>query len=193
MEKRVITISREFGSGGRYIGEQVAERLGYKFYDRQIIEKISEKTGFAEKFIENAGEHAPSKNIFAYSFLGRDSAGRSLEDYLNQVQSEMIFSIAEEGNCVIVGRCADNILRDRTDCIHLFIHGNMPAKVKRVMELYHLSEAEAKKRIKETDKKRRIHYNYYTDSEWGQMKNYTLTLNSSVLGLEKCVDIICSL
>lgn len=193
MEKRIITISREFGSGGRYIGECVAQRLGYTYYDKKLIEKIAEETGLSQKFIEKTGEYAPSKNIFAYSFVGRDRNGMAVEDYLNNMQSKIIHEIAEEGPCVIVGRCADDILQDRTDCAHVFIHGDMPAKVKRIMELYNLSENEAKKRMREMDKRRRIHYNYFTNGEWGAMRNYTITLNSSRLGIEKCIDIICGL
>lgn len=191
MTNRIITISREFGSGGRYIGQKVAEKLGYKYYDKELIGKIAEESGLSEKFIEKAGEYAPVKSIFAYSFSGRDRTGISVEDYLNSVQRKLILEIAENEKCVIIGRCADYILRNRQDCINVFIHGNMPQKIERIVKLHGVSEEEAKKMIKDTDKKRRINYNYYTDRKWGEMKNYTFALNSSEIGADKCVDLIC--
>lgn len=193
MEKKIITISREYGSGGRYIGECVAEKLGYKYYDKALMEKIAEETGLAKEFIEKAGEYAPSKNIFAYSFVGRNSAGISMDDYLNNIQRKIILELADKEPCVIVGRCADYILQDRNDCVNVFIYGNMPEKIKRIMEIYNVSEAQAKKDIKDTDKKRSINYRYNTDREWGNMRNYTIALNSSDIGIDKCVDIISSL
>lgn len=193
MDKKIITISREFGSGGRYIGECVAEKLGFQYYDKAIMERIAEETGLAKEFIEKAGEYAPAKNMFAYAFVGRDSAGMSMQDYLNNIQRKIILEIAEKGPCVIVGRCADYILRDRKDCVNIFIHGNMPQKLNRIMELYQVTESKAEKDIKDTDKKRSINYKYYTGRDWGKMKNYTMTLNSSDVGIDKCVDIIASL
>lgn len=190
MSKRIITISREFGSGGRYIGEKAAEALGYKFYDKEIIGKIAEQTGLSEKFIEQAGEYAPAKNIFAYAFTGRNNSGISIDDYLHNAQRKIILELADKDNCVIVGRCADYILRDRQDCVNVFIHGNIPQKTERIVKLYNVSEAEAKKLIKETDKKRSINYNYYTDRKWGNLKNYAMTLNSSEIGIDKCVEFV---
>lgn len=192
MSKRIITISREFGSGGRYIGKCVAEKLGFKFYDKEIIEKLADETGLAKEFIEKNGEYAPSKSIFSYAFVARDQFGSSMSDYLHRAQVKIIKEIADEEPCVIVGRGADYILKERPDLINIFIHGNMPQKLQRITELYSLTEAEAKKRIKETDKKRSVNYNYYTEREWGNLKNYTMALNSSELGLDKCVDIICN-
>ena len=193
MDKRIITISREFGSGGRYIGKQVAEQLGIEFYDKEIIGKIAEKTGLAEDFIEKVGEYAPSKSIFAYSLAGRTSFGVSVEDYLNSVQRKIILDIAEQQPCVIVGRCADYILRERTDCINIFIHGNVEQKTERIVKLYNVSETEAQKLMKDMDKKRSVNYSYYTDQKWGNVKNYMMTLNSSEIGIEKCADLIASL
>lgn len=191
--KRIVTISREFGSGGRYLGEEIAHRLGVPFYDKEIIAKVAEETGLSRQYIEEKGEYSPVKNIFAYAFVGRDRTGASLDDYMYSIQRKVILEVAESGPCVIVGRCADYILRDRTDCLNTFICGNIENKVKRTTELYSISEADARKLIKETDKKRSIHYKYYTDLEWGNAKNYTLSLNSSDIGYDKCMDIICDL
>lgn len=122
--KKVITISRQFGSAGRSIGKAVAEKLGYAYYDKEIIEKLAEKTGLSKSYIENAGEYAGSANIFSYAFVGRTIEGKSVEDYLWQKQRELILEIAQKENCVIVGRCADYILKDREDALHIFIHAD---------------------------------------------------------------------
>ncbi|MDD3261920.1 MAG: cytidylate kinase-like family protein [Oscillospiraceae bacterium] len=191
MNKRILTISREFGSGGRYLGETVAKRLGIAYYDKAIIAKIAEETGLAKEFIEEKGEYAPTAKIpFAYSLVGRSADGSSIEDYLYAVQRKIILEAAEKGPCVIIGRSANDILRDRSDCIHVFVCGNMEAKIARIQNLYHKTEAEAKKLIHDTDKKRSINYRYYTEQQWGLAKNYTITLNSTEIGFEKCADIL---
>lgn len=193
MSKRIITISREFGSGGRYLGEEIAKRLGMDYYDKEILVKVAEKTGLSQKYIEQMGEGAPHKHQFSYSFVGRNSAGASMGDYMDTIQREVILEAAEKGSCVIVGRCADYILRERTDCLNIFVCGNEKEKTDRIMKLYHLSEAEAKKQMKETNKKRRVHYEYYTEQRWGEACNYSICLNSSDIGYENCIDIVCKL
>lgn len=190
MKRNIITISREFGSGGRLIGKKVAEKLGIAYYDKELIAKVAEKTGFAEDFIAKNGEYSPSKSIFAYAVVSRDCGGTSIEDYLYSVQRKIILEIAEKGPCVIVGRCADYILDDRKDSLHVFIYGESEEKIKRICEIDRVSEKEAAKLIKTTDKKRRINYNYYTDRQWGVAKNYDLCLNSSALGYDACADVI---
>ena len=190
MKNRIITISREFGSGGRYIGEETAKKLGIAYYDKEIIAKTAEATGFSQDFIEKKGEYSPTKSLFAYAFVGRDSLGSSTDDYLYKVQRDIIMELAEREPCVIVGRCADYILKDREDCINIFLHGEKKEKIERIQEICQVSPAEAEKRIKDMDKKRSVHYKYYTDREWGNVKNYALTLNSSVLGYEKCIELI---
>lgn len=193
MSKQIITISREFGSGGRYLGEKIAKELGIAYYDKEIIDKVAEKTGLSQKYIEQAGEGAPTKSQFAYSFVGRNSDGTSIGDYMDAMQREVILEAAEKGSCVIIGRCANYILRERTDCLNIFICGNEEEKTKRIMELYQLSEEKARKLMKETNKKRRVHYEYYTEEKWGESCNYTICLNSSDIGYEKCIEIICDL
>lgn len=193
MANKIITISREFGSGGRYIGAKLAERLGIAFYDKDIITKVAEKSGFSEKFVEEKGEYAPTKNVFAYAFVGRDTTGKSVTDYLYEVQRNIILDLADKESFVIVGRCADYILRDRENVYNIFIHGNKPEKVDRIMRLYDKSERDALVMMRDMDKKRRVHYEYYTDSKWGAARNYALTLNSSTLGYDKCLDILAHL
>ncbi|MDO4555401.1 MAG: cytidylate kinase-like family protein [Lachnospiraceae bacterium] len=190
MMKKIITISREYGSGGREIGRRLAEELGVPFYEKNLIDKVAKETGLSEKYVESQGEYAPQKNIFAYAFVGRDSEGSSVGDRLYNAQTKIIRQIAEEGSCVIVGRCADYILRDRKDCVHVFIHGEKEVKCKRIMELYHLTKEEAIREMHSMDKKRAINYNYYTEQNWGKVDNYTITLNSSELGYEKCIQLI---
>ena len=190
MSKNIITVSREFGSGGRAIGEVVAKRLNYQYYDKDIIAKVAKETGFSEEYVAKSGEYANSKNIFAYAFTGRDMNGMSIDDYVFNAQRKIILDIAEKGNCVIVGRCADYILRERDDVLNVFIIGEPEKKIERIKSMYSVSESEAKKLIKDTDKKRSINYNYYTDQIWGRNHNYAITLNSSILGMDKCIDII---
>ena len=193
MSKRIITISREFGSGGRTIGKQVAERLGIAYYDKELIEKIAEGTGFSKEFIQEYGEHAPGKNVFSYSFLGRTASGMSMQDYIWTEQKKIIRELAEKEPCVIVGRCADYILRHREDCLHVFIHADMAKKVERIVKLYGETADKPEKRLRDKDKKRSVNYQYYTDREWGRSQNYHLCLDSGVFGIETCVDMIVAL
>lgn len=190
MEKRIITISREFGSGGRFIGEEVAKKLGISYYDKDIIGQIAEQSGFSPEYIRENVELSPKKGLFAYAFSGRDITGKSVEDMVYEAQRNVILKIAEKESCVIIGRNADFILKDREDVLNVFIHGDMPEKVQRIRKLYNVAEADAAKMITETDKRRRTNYNFYTDQKWGMAKNYTLSLNSSQLGYERCEKII---
>lgn len=191
--KKIITISREFGSGGRTIGRQVAERLGVACYDKELIEKIAEETGFAREFVSQEDEEAPSRSRFAYSFLGRGLNGLSTEDYLWTAQWKIIREIAEKGPCVIVGRCADYILKDRTDCLNVFVHADIEKRAKRIVRLYGETDKSPYKRLKEKDKKRSINYQYYTEQEWVTSQNYHLSLDSGEFGISKCADIIVDL
>lgn len=190
MRKRIITISREFGSGGRYIGEKLAQQLGVAYYDKEIIARVAEETGFSKEFVEKKGEYSPQKSLFAYAFVGRDSQGMSIEDHLYAAQAKIILDLVKKGPCVIVGRSADYILRDRTDCLHVFIHSSPEKKAERIRTLYGKTEEESIKLMKETDKKRSINYNYYTDQKWGAVRNYDVTLNSGTIGIDKCVEIL---
>ena len=190
MAKRIITISREFGSGGRFIGEEVAKKLGITYYDKDIIGQIAEKSGFSPEYIQEKSELSPKKGLFAYAFTGRDRTGKSVEDMVYEAQRKVILEIAEKESCVIIGRNADFILKDRNDVLNVFIHGDLPEKTERICRLYHVSEAEAKKMMEDIDKRRRSNYNFYTDQKWGMASNYTLCLNSSQLGYESCEKMI---
>lgn len=190
MAKRIITISREFGSGGRFIGEEVAKKLGIKYYDKDIIAQIAEQSGFSPEYITERAELSPKKGLFAYAFSGRDVTGKSIEDMVYEAQRKVILEIAEKESCVIIGRNADFILKDRDDVLNVFIHGDMPEKVARICKLYNVTEEEAEKMMADIDKRRMTNYRFYTDQKWGMAKNYTLSLNSSELGYDLCEKII---
>ena len=195
MVKRIITISREFGSGGRFIGEEVAKKLGIAYYDKNIINEIAEKSGLSPEYIQENAELSPKKGLLAYALAGRDITGKSVEDMVYEAQRKVILDLAEKGSCVIIGRNTDYILKDRDDVLNVFIHGDMPEKTQRIIRLYNVEEKEAVKMMADTDKRRMTNYNFYTDQKWGKVSNYTLCLNSSQLGYDKCEKIIveCSL
>ena len=190
MAKRIITISREFGSGGRFIGEEVAKQLGIAYYSENIIDQIAQQSGLSPEYIEENAELSPKKGLFAYAFSGRDITGKSVDDMLYEAQRKVILEIAEKEPCIMIGRNADFILKDRDDVLNIFIHGDMPEKIKRICKLYNVTEDGAVKLIKDTDKRRRINYNFYTEQKWGMAWNYTLSLNSSQLGYERCEKMI---
>lgn len=190
MEKRIITISREFGSGGRFIGEEVAKKLGIKYYDKDIIGQIAEQSGFSPEYIRENAELSPKKGLFAYAFAGRDITGKSVEDMVYEAQRKVIMEIAEKESCVIIGRNADFILKDRDDVLNVFIHGAESEKVKRICKLYHVTETDAIKMMTDIDKRRMTNYRFYTDQKWGMAGNYTLSLNSSQLGYDRCEQIV---
>lgn len=196
MDKKIITISREFGSGGRTIGHLVAEKLGIPFYDKELVDHIALESGFAPHYVEEHGEHAPSGSFFSYAFAHQGVPGimngLSTADFLWNVQCSVILQLAEKGPCVIVGRNADYILKDRTDCLHVFVHADKDFRADRIVRLYGESEKSPETRLQEKDKRRRVNYHHYTGRTWGAANNYDLCLNSSALGVENCADIILS-
>ena len=194
MEKRIITISREFGSGGRTIGHAVAEQLGIPFYDKELVDHVALESGFAPKYIEEHGEHAPGKSFLSYVFAPQGVTGAmnglSTADFLWNIQCNVILQLADNGPCVIVGRNADYILKDRQDCLHAYIHADKAYRAERIVRLYGESEKSPDARLQEKDKRRRINYQHYTGRTWGQAQNYDICLNSSVLGEERCIQIL---
>ena len=190
MAKRIITISREFGSGGRFIGEEVAKKLGIAYYDKNIISQIAEKSGLAPEYIQESAELSLKKGLFAYALAGRDITGKSVEDMVYEAQRKVILELADKEPCVIIGRNADYILKERDDILNIFIHGDMPEKIQRITRLYKVEDQEAVKMMTNTDKRRMTNYNFYTEQKWGKASNYTLCLNSSQLGYDRCEAII---
>ncbi len=197
MEKKIITISREFGSGGRTIGREVAKRLNIPFYDKELVEKIALETGFAPTFVEEHGEHSPGKSKFSYAFAHQGVPGvmngMSTADFLWSIQCNVILQLAEQGPSVIVGRNADYILKDNPNCLHVYIHADDEFRADRIVRLYGESEKSPQTRLAEKDKRRRVHYRHYTGQEWGVAQNYDICLDSSRLGVDQCVEIILSL
>lgn len=194
MEKKIITISREFGSGGRTIGREVAAKLGIPFYDKELVDQVALESGFAPKFVEEHGEHAPGKSMFAYAFAPQGVPGvmngLSTADFLWNIQCSVILQLAEQGPCVIVGRNADYILKDRKDCLHAYIHADMDYRAERIVRLYGESEKSPMTRLQEKDKRRKRNYQHYTGREWGQAQNYDVCLCTSKLGIENCVNVL---
>ena len=194
MEKKIITISREFGSGGRTIGREVANRLGIPFYEKELVDQIALESGFAPKFVEEHGEHAPGTSRLSYAFAHQGVPGvmngLSTADFLWSIQCSVILQLAEQGPCVIVGRNADYILKDRSDVLDVYIHAEPEFRADRIVRLYGESEKSPMARLAEKDKRRRINYQHYTGRTWGTAQNYDICLNSGRLGIENCVDII---
>ena len=193
MEKRIITISREYGAGGLPVGRMVAEKLGIPFYDKKLVEHVAEESGFAPKFIEEHGEHSPSGSMFSYAFAPQGVPGvmngLSTSDYLWNVQCNVILQLAEKGPCVIVGRNADYILKDRKDVLNVFLHADIPHRVERVLEA-NPDEKNPEGRIAARDKRSRLNYQHYTGRTWAMSQNYHICLDTSVLGYEQCAEII---
>lgn len=194
MKNKIITISRQFGSGGRTIGKETATKLGILCYDSELIEKIAEESGFARDYIAEQGEYSAhgSRLINAFS-TGYSANYMSNQDYLWNIQRKVILELAENGPCVIVGRCADYILRDTADCLRVFIHADLDKRAERIVRVYGESGETPEKRLKDKDRRRSAYYRYYTDVTWGDAANYDISLNSGSLGIEKCVDIIADL
>ncbi len=193
MSIKVITVSREYGSGGRSIAQLVAEKMGYAFYDKELIAKASEKTGFAESFIQEHGENKGSGSFLSLPFSTVTFNGMSTEDYLWSMQRNIILEIADEAPCVIVGRCSDYILKDREDALHVFIHADPEDRADRIINQYNEITDNPRKRLAEVDKKRRKNYRYYTDQEWGMADNYDVSINSSRFGIEGTAQMIVKL
>lgn len=187
MKNRIITISREFGSGGRTIGKLVADQLGIPCYDSELIEKISEQSGFDQEYLKRNGEQGSGNYI---SFFSNRIFGMTNEDYIWSIQCNVIKKLAEESSCVIIGRCADYVLKNHENCLKVFIHADFEFRKKRIVEVYGEKDLSPELRIKDKDKRRISYRRFYTNMKWGRAKNYDICLNSGNLGINKCVDII---
>lgn len=181
----VITITREFGSGGRTVARLVAEALGWEYYDFNLIGKIAAESGYAESFIEQFGEETESGWWNAMA-----STPFSLSDQLFLAQRKVILELAEKGHCVIVGRCADYVLEDRDDVLNVFIGADEAWKKDRICNIYHQEKEAVNRAFKQKNKRRAAYYKYYTGRSWGQAYNYDLCLNTSSLGIEESARLI---
>ena len=194
MHKTIITISRQFGSGGRTIGHLVAEKLGIPFYDKELVEQIALESGFAPKYVEEHGEHSPGKSFLSYAFAPQGVPGvmngLSTADFLWNIQCNAVLQLAEKGPCVIVGRNADYILKDHPECLHIYVHADMDFRAERIVRLYGESEKSPQARLAEKDKRRKANYQHYTGRSWGDATNYDLCINTSDRSIEKLAKAI---
>ena len=198
MANKIYTIGREFGSGGREVGEKLAAKLGIKLYDKELLQQAAKDSGFCEEIFENHDEKPTNSFLYSlvmdtYSVSGY-SAAPFLDMPLNHkvflAQFETIKKIAEKESCVIVGRCADYALSDNPDCINIFIHADLDVRIKNVSRNMNITENKARDIINKTDKQRASYYNYYTSKKWGDSKSYNLSLDAGKLGTDNCVEMI---
>lgn len=185
----VITLSREYGSGGRYVGRLIADKLGIKLYDKDFVIKVAEETGLSQEYIE---ENEQKRSAFAPLNNGYYSEFNN-SDELFAKESELIKEIADKESCVIIGRCADSILADRKNVVKVFVYSNMEDKIERAIKYYNMDKEKAEKEIERIDKQRGNHYKYYTGKEWKDFSNYDICVNSDALGVEKTADMICEM
>ena len=188
-QKIIITISREYGSGGRYIGKLVAEKLGIKLYDNEFVLKMAEDTGLSAKYIEDNEQKRNALDSFNNGYY----YGLNNSDELFIKESEFIKKVASEESCIIVGRCADFILKDNKNTIKIFINNSMENKVKRATEFYHMNKEKAEKEISRINKLRANHYKYYTEKDWKEPSNYDICINSDAIGIDNAVNLICDM
>ena len=197
MKPYVISISRDYGSGGRLIGKQLAQQLGIPCYDRTIIQKAAEKSGLSPDFIARAGERLRGRFRLPVPAGGGNPAFSDQSVPASQqaffAQSEVILELADQGPCVIVGRCSDYVLEARPECLKVFVYADLPSRAQRCIDEYHLSPDGIERHIRQMDRGRANYYNYYTGHIWGDMRRYDLTLNSTTTGISGAVDLIAAL
>lgn len=193
MSNRVITISRQFGSGGRTIGKELAAKLNIPCYDHELIEKIAKESGFAEAYVAEHGELTVYSGWLASAFSARDFNGRSNQDELWQIQCRVIMELAQKGSCVIVGRCADYILKDKADCLTVFVHADIKKRAERIVTQYGERDDSPERRLRDKDNRRAAYYQFYTEMKWGDARHYDVALDSGRLGIEKCVSVLAHL
>lgn len=195
--RTIITIGRSFGSGGRLIGQRLAEQENIPFYDHQLINMAAEETGLSEESLESVDEIASSRLLYASIFgsfnatsLASGFDNMPINDKLFVTQSKIIRTLADEGPCVIIGRCADYVLNDHSNLLRLFIHAPLEDRIQRALDSYQMEASRIEDTLKKIDKRRETYYNYYADGGWGKPDTYDLTINSSLLGIEETVDLI---
>jgi cytidylate kinase len=192
MTGKIITISRQFGSGGRSIAEMTAQKLGLERYGREIIEQISARSGFAEDYVNEQSESADAGGIFG-AIASTDYYESSNRIAIWTEQCKVIREMADKGPCVFVGRCADYVLKQDYDLLRVFIYADMQYRADRIVRVYGQSDIKPEKRLKEKDKRRAAYYEIYTDQKFGDPKNYDLCLNSGRIGLEESAELIADL
>lgn len=197
--KKVVTIGRQYGSGGREIGKKLAERYDIPFYDNELITRAAKESGFAEETFERAEEKATNSLLYSlamginvYGNQDFGFSGLSLDDRIFLAQSDVIRKVAEEGPCVIVGRCADYVLREREDVFNIFVRASMDFRLKRAIQEYGVEEKKAADFILKNDKRRGNYYSYHVGEKWTNLNNYDMVICSSSMGIDNSVDCICA-
>lgn len=198
MGNKIYTIGREFGSGGKDVGEKLAKHLGIKLYDKELLQQAAKDSGFCEEIFENHDEKPTNSFLYSlvmdtYSVSGYTSApflDMPLNHKVFLAQFDTIKKLAAQESCVIVGRCADYALADNSDCINVFIHADLEKRIKMVSKRGNMTENKAKDTINKNDKQRASYYNYYTSKKWGDSTSYHMTLDAGKLGIDGCVDMI---
>lgn len=193
----IVTISRQFGSAGREIGQLLAEQLNIPYYDKNLLSRVAKESGFCEEIIQHQDER-PTSSFLYNLVMDTYSFGYNSSHYVDMPISQKIFlaqfdtikKIADEGPCVIVGRCADYALADYDNCLSLFVYANEEDKIKHIMTNHNVTETEAKNMMIKQDKQRQSYYNYYTSKKWGRADSYDICINSSILGIEGSVTLI---
>ena len=191
----VITISRQYGSGGRFIAKKLAEKLGIPYYDNELITMAAKESGYAENIFEKAEQMSSHSFLYSVSMFGTAAGvyGLPLSDKVFLVQSDIIKKCAEQGPCVIVGRCADYVLREYPNAINFYLYSDLESKIDRFKKYYNedgKNDKEIKDEIIRRDKKRGAYYNYYTTQRWGEIENYHLSIHTDSVGIDGCVDIL---
>ncbi len=192
-KKIIITIGRQFGSGGHEIGEKLAKKLGIKFYDKELIKIIAKQSGLCEKVLESYDEKPTNSLLYSIVMDIYPSvmySGPTIDQQIYQANYDTIRSLAEEGSCVIVGRCADYILRDRPELISVFVHANNDFRAARIAEEYKLPDAKVRDMLVKTDKKRASYYNFQSEKQWGAAASYNICIESSALGIDNSVKLL---
>lgn len=192
----IVTISRQFGSGGRQIGKLLAEKLGVPFYDKELISMAAQESGLDEEVLEEVDER-PSSLLYALS-IGMYSSPAQLQynetlpmnDRVFFIQSNIIRRAAKQGSCVVIGRCADFVLQNNPDAVHVFVQADLPFRVRRAVEQYGLPAEKAESMVLRTDRQRASYHNFYADKKWGKLENYHLVLNSGFVGIENAAELI---
>ena len=198
MANKIYTIGREFGSSGKAVGEKLAENLGIKVYDKELLQQAAKDSGFCEEIFENHDERPTNSFLYSLVMDTYSVSGYSTAPFLDMplnhkvflAQFETIKKIAEKESCVIVGRCADYALADNPECINIFIKADMSERIKNVSRAFNLTENKARDMINKTDKQRASYYNYYTSKKWGDSKSYDMCLDSGKLSVDGCVEMI---
>ncbi|MDD7403806.1 MAG: cytidylate kinase-like family protein [Butyribacter sp.] len=196
---KVITIGRQYGSGGREIGEKIAKKYDIPFYDNELITRAAKESGFAEETFEKAEEKATNSLLYSlamginvYGNQDFGFAGLSLDDRIFLAQSDVIRKVAKEGPCVIVGRCADYVLKEQENVFNIFVSASMDYRLKRAIENYGIDEKKAAEFIIKNDKRRGNYYNYHVGEKWTNLNNYDLVIRSDISGIDKTVECICT-